>query len=204
MAFDQDLLGNNTSLLAPRNKKVNDNLGKNLGIGGTIMFGPLGGVGGFGLGKIINRIGNKRNRERQESFLRKSSMANAEGTGFLQESIPFTDIDSLVDPQRRLSLDVSTNEFDDRRKQLFSAFDTIRSKRGVNRSGFVDYAEQESLRGLARERQKTLFGEEQRFQQLTSSLQSRNDEVIARNRQKLFDVFGDKIYDSLKSLREKR
>jgi hypothetical protein len=142
--------------------------------------------------------------QKSKKFQNRLNMANASGTGFLQEKLPFEDIESIIDPQKRLSLLQSTDDFNDRREQLFKAFDTIRSRRGVTRSGFIDYAEQNSLTALGRERQKALYDNEQRITQLSSSLRSRNDDVITRNRQKLFDVFGDDIYDSLKSLRENR
>lgn len=139
-----------------------------------------------------------------EGFQNRLKMANADGTGFLQEKLPFGDIGSMIDPQRRLSLEESTVDFGERRRKLFDAFDTIRSRRGVTRSGFTDFAEQQSLRDLVRERKKTLFANENRIEDLRSSLEQRNDDVMMRNRQKLFDVFGDSIYDSIKSLRGNR
>ena len=130
--------------------------------------------------------------------------ADAQGTGFLQERMPFEDIDNIIDPQRRLSLEESTVDFGERRRKLFEAFDTIRTRRGVSRSGFTDFAEQQALRDLARERRKTLFANENKLEELRSSLMSQNDQVTMRNRQKLFDVFGDDIYNSIRSLRENR
>jgi hypothetical protein len=146
----------------------------------------------------------KKNRDEINGFNRRLNFANTKGTGLLQEKLPFEDVQKILDPQRSLSLSQLTEEYDMKRDKIFKTFDTIRSRRGVSRSGFNDYAEQESLRSLAMDRQRSLFQSEERFEQLATTLKSRNDEVLSRNKQKLFDVFGDKIYDSLKSIREKK
>lgn len=154
-------------------------------------------------GRRLGRRG-RRERSRLQNLANRMGMANNEGTGLLQEDLAFEDIGALIDPQRRLSLDESTVDFDERRRKLFEAFDTIRARPGVTRSGFTDYAEQQALRDLARERKRTLFQAEGRFDEMRSGMESQNDQIIMRNRQRLFDVMGDDIYESIRSMRENR